>query len=53
MTQEIAIHKDKEQFPNWLWWNPVFAWQKQVNGMMQGFFPFITVQDFWNTFDSL
>jgi len=57
MTQGVAIHKGKEQFPNWLWWEPFFAWQKQMNRMMQGFFPFVTAPAFWKTgeeiFDSV
>ena len=55
MTQKIAIHKGKEQFPNSLWWNPFFDWQKQMNDMLQGISPGFVPPAFWNvennTFD--
>ena len=31
MTQKIAIHRGREEFPNMLWWRPLFDWQRRIN----------------------
>jgi HSP20 family protein len=48
MTDKIAIHKGKEQFPNSLWWTPFFDWQKQMNDTLQGISPTFVPPAFWN-----
>lgn len=47
MTPKATNHGSKEQFPNSLWWEPFYAWQKQVNDAMQCIYPFFMPAALW------
>jgi len=53
MTEKVSIHKGKEQFPNLLWWKPLFAWQKQMNDALQSISPTFVPPTFWDAEDSI
>ena len=47
MTPRAMNHGSKQHFPHSLWWEPFYAWQKQMNDAMQCVYPFFMPAALW------